>query len=295
MAAATHCGILNINKPPDMTSRRVVDAVQRLVRPAKAGHAGTLDPLATGVLVVCVGYATRLIPYVQAGEKEYRGEFQLGCRSNTDDLTGEVSVVQDARQPTLQDITAALPTFLGDVSQVPPQFSAVHVGGERAYKMARAGNEVKLEPRTVRIERIDVVEFDYPRLVLDITCGSGTYIRSVGRDLGEALGCGAAMSGLVRTRVGTSALEDAVELKDLTPENLAAHIQSPVTAVGHLPSYVCDSAETEHIQHGRAIRPRRGVDHLADDSIALLDQSGELLAIATVKGTTLAPKQVFRS
>ena len=231
MNAPDCCGILNIHKPPHITSRRVVDVVQRLVRPAKAGHGGTLDPMASGVVVVCVGAATRLIPYVQQGRKEYRAKFQFGCRSNTDDITGELETVEDPPQPTAADVARALQNYVGEIDQVPPQFSAVHIDGRRAYKLARAGKSIDIPSRPVHVYRIDFLEYSFPHFDVEIECGSGTYIRSLGRDVGNDLGCGAVMTQLVRTRVGDYRLESAVELEALSPQTLPDALLSPLSAV----------------------------------------------------------------
>ncbi len=187
-------GFLNINKPRGVTSRWVVDQVKRLVKPAKSGHAGTLDPLATGVLVVGVGQATRLVDYVQQMRKCYRAEFLLGRTSPTEDVEGEITELSNAAVPTRLQIAAAVGQFIGDIMQRPPAFSALKVAGKRAYALARRGQEVELTPRLVTIHRLRVMEYEYPRLVIDTECSSGTYIRSLGRDVAEALGTGAVMS-----------------------------------------------------------------------------------------------------
>src|SRR5262245_20231915 len=157
-------GLLNINKPCGMSSRRVVDIVARQYSVDRVGHAGTLDPLASGVLIVCVGWATRLVPWIQDRTKTYRARFRLGCRSNTDDSTGELTETAGVTCPTQADVASALTTFLGTIRQVPPQFSAVHVAGRRAHDLARRGKAVALEPRLVRIHRLELLRFEYPDL-----------------------------------------------------------------------------------------------------------------------------------
>lgn len=300
MPDSNYCGILNINKPPEMTSRRVVDVVQRLVRPAKAGHGGTLDPLATGVLVVCVGSATRLITHVQQGRKAYRAEFLLGQTSNTDDVTGEVVPVENPIPPTCEEIAAGLQKYVGEIDQIPPQFSAVHVNGKRAYQLARAGEAVELKSRRIHVHGIERIDYQYPLLTLEIECGSGTYIRSIGRDLGTDLGCGAVMSGLIRTRVGPFSLESASELETLTAESLPKAILPPITAVPHLPRYCCSAEELQNISYGRPIHPTSVPptpvpEDIADGPIALVTPTGDLAAIATYQQGSFAPKQVFPS
>ena len=201
-------GVLNLNKPGGLTSRAVVDMVVRPLRRTKVGHAGTLDPLATGVLVVCVGTATRLIEYVQRMPKTYRTTVRLGARSDTLDADGTVVAEESPRVPGEPEIRTALAAQVGTIAQIPPQYSALKVQGQRAYDMARAGHSVDLAPRQVLISRIDVLAYAWPRLDLEIDCGSGTYIRSIARDLGEALGCGGLVEVLTRTRIGPFTLDD---------------------------------------------------------------------------------------
>ncbi|QDU41876.1 tRNA pseudouridine synthase B [Symmachiella dynata] len=294
MNSPDYRGILNINKPADITSRRVVDVVQRIVRPAKVGHGGTLDPLATGVVVVCIGAATRLISYVQQGRKEYRAQFRLGLRSNTDDITGEVETVEDSTQPTAAAVAQALQNYVGEINQVPPQFSAVHIDGRRAYKMARAGKTLDIPARPVQVYRIDILNYTFPELEVEIECGSGTYIRSIGRDMGEELGCGAVMTQLERTRVGDYRLDSAVELDSLSRESLSAALLPPLSAVAHLPLYACSEADMENIQHGRAIHVAQPMSDDSAATVAITAPDGRLAAIATYKDEMLAPKNVFK-
>jgi len=213
-------GILNVNKPTGWTSRDVVNRVQGLVRPAKAGHAGTLDPLATGVLVVCVGPATRLISYVQQMPKIYEATFLLGRTSPSDDTETAVTELSNAPEPSLTEIQALLPQFIGSVQQRPPAYSALKVKGQRAYKLARQGETVNLEPRTVEIYELQVDDYQYPECKLTLRCGSGTYVRSVGRDLAESLGTGAVMSELTRTAIGDFCVGDAINIEQLDLEQL---------------------------------------------------------------------------
>ncbi|MEX0718102.1 MAG: tRNA pseudouridine(55) synthase TruB [Planctomycetaceae bacterium] len=288
-------GILNLHKPAGLSSRKAVDRVQRLVRPAKAGHAGTLDPLASGVLVVCVGPATRLIPIIQEGVKEYRARFLLGRTSDTDDLEGEVHEVPGGETPLPRErIKELLPRFVGDVEQVPPRFSAVHVKGQRAYDLARKGAVVDIEPRTVHVERIDLVRYEHPELDLDIACGGGTYIRSIGRDLGAALGCGALLADLVRTRVGPFTLESALPLDRLDADSLPREILPAARAVSHLPQWRCTENDLAELRHGRPI-PAALANVPPDAAVAVLAPSGELAALAEHDAAEgrLAPRQVF--
>lgn len=269
-------GLLNINKPPRATSRDAVNRVQRIVRPAKVGHAGTLDPLATGVLVLCLGPATRLIQYVQQLPKRYTGTFLLGRRSNTDDLEGDVVELSDPLEPTLEQVIAALPQFTGTIQQRPPIFSAIKVKGKRAYDLARAGRDVQLESRPVIIHELRIVRYEYPELVLDIGCGSGTYIRSLGRDLAEALGTAAVMSNLQRTAIGGFTIDSAIDLATITEDSLAEHLLPAESAVQHLNSVVLSAAEIGKTSNGLTIeRPQHGYT----GDIAAFNVAGQLVAM----------------
>src|SRR5262245_4373344 len=184
-------GLLVIDKPSGMTSRDVVNRVQKwFPRKTKIGHTGTLDPLATGVLVVCVGQATRLADYVQAMGKSYSSRFRLGATSTTDDADGDVTEAPSAKVATREEIEEALEAFVGNVEQVPPAVSALKVDGQRAHDLVRKGKDVQLAARTVRIDAIRVIAYEWPFLEVEVDCGKGTYIRSIARDLGAALGCG---------------------------------------------------------------------------------------------------------
>lgn len=269
------CGVLNLNKPSGMTSRRVVDIVQRLVRPAKAGHAGTLDPLASGVLVVCVGPATRLIEFVQRLPKRYTGAFLLGRESNTEDIQGAVRELPHAPQPTVEQLGDAAMHLTGEILQRPPAFSALKVQGRRAYDLARAGQDVELAPRPVTIHRLEIARYEYPELVLEIECSSGTYVRSLGRDLAEKLGTAAVMSALVRTAIGRFQLADAVAPEMLTESVLRQHLLPIERAVEVLPKITLTATEAERIRLGQFIdRPQ-----VTTEELAAIDAAGKLLAI----------------
>jgi tRNA pseudouridine55 synthase len=284
--AVPHFGILNVNKPAGRSSRRVVDTVERLVRPAKAGHAGTLDPLASGVLVVCVGQATRLISYVQQMPKTYRATFLLGCRSETDDVEGEVTQIADATVPTRANIESALPRFLGEIEQVPPAHSAVKIGGRRAYKLARAGKEVQLSPRRITVHELSIRSYDYPQLELDVQCGSGTYVRSLGRDLAASLSTSAVMSALVRTAIGEFRVEDAVALDRLAQDTVKSFLRPAMTAVPHLAQLAMDEPQLAELRHGRPALANAAVQRKPFEpqvEIAVVNAAGELAAIVREK------------
>jgi len=282
-------GILNLNKPAGWTSRDVVNRVQRLVKPAKVGHAGTLDPLATGVLVVCVGPATRLIEYVQQTSKHYRGEFQLGVTSPSDDIELELTPLVDPPIPTLEAIEQALPEFVGEIQQRPPIYSAIKVNGRKAYNRARAGEAVELPARPVTIHSIDIVRYEYPQLVLDIRCGSGTYIRSLARDLAQSLGTAAVMSGLERSAVGCFLIDEAIDPDGLMATDVEQHLQPATLALGEMPTATLTANEQTEIRNGRYIERQ-----IVGQQVAAVDQSGQLVALLRRRGVGVwGPKMVF--
>ncbi|TWT88311.1 tRNA pseudouridine synthase B [Pseudobythopirellula maris] len=284
-------GLLNLNKHAGATSRDVVNRVLRIVHPLKVGHAGTLDPLATGVLVVCIGSATKLIEHVQRMPKSYRGSFLLGRRSASDDTEQEVELLADAPEPSRAEVEAALPALTGEIQQRPPAYSAINVGGRKAYDLARSGAPPELPPRPVTVYSLTVVAYDYPELVLDIECGSGTYVRAIGRDLAASLGTAAVMSALERTAIGPFKVEEAVAPKSLTAENLPGHLLPAALATSALPRLDATPADIEELRHGRFIE-RAG--YKAKDEIAVYDPSGALFALAKKRPSgKLQPVRVF--
>ncbi|GIW86197.1 MAG: tRNA pseudouridine synthase B [Isosphaeraceae bacterium] len=292
-------GILAVDKPVGPTSRAVLDRIGRLLpRGTRFGHAGTLDPAASGLLIVCLGSATRLIRLLHAAGKSYQATVRLGATSNTLDADGIISETPDATAPTLETIQAALVPLTGRVRQIPPAFSALKVGGQRAYDLARRGVSFELQAREVQIDRIAVLSYAWPLLELEIDCGSGTYIRSIARDLGEAVATGGLLQSLRRTRVGRLTLADAVPLDELTPESLPSQIRPARDAVAHLGQIALKPAQLALIRHGRPLDTRRvaGLDPAWDGAeIALLDPAGGLAAIGRVElaSSRLAPTCVL--
>jgi tRNA pseudouridine55 synthase len=249
-------GFLNINKPPRLTSHDVVARVRRTVgRKSKVGHAGTLDPAATGVLPVAIGQATRLIEYLAEARKGYRAVVALGVATTTDDAEGEPLAQRPVPPLDAAAIEAALAPLRGTIQQVPPMYSAIHHQGQRLYDLARAGQTIEREPRTVTIERLDLVDHSAQQLTLDIACSKGTYIRSVARDLGEALDCGAHLAALERIFVGPFDVAQAVPLDALQEaEALHAHLLPPDVAVAHLPAVALTEEQSHAIRNGRPLR-----------------------------------------
>lgn len=214
-------GVITIDKPLGLSSMQVCAIVRGKLKAGgapkrvKVGHGGTLDPLASGVLVVLVGKATKRCDQVMGGIKHYETTIDLSRLSSTDDLEGDMTQVEVEREPTIEDAQRACALWTGTVMQIPPKYSAIKVNGKRAYAMARKGETVELKPRPVRIDSIRIIEYAWPMLTLDIACGKGTYIRSLGRDIGDAMGAGGVLTGLRRTRVGRFGIEDAVTLEEL--------------------------------------------------------------------------------
>ena len=289
-------GVLNLDKPGGVTSRDVVDLVSRPLRKVKVGHAGTLDPLASGVLVVCVGSATRLIEYVQRMPKSYRTVVRLGARSDTLDADGRVEVQENPRVPAGAEVLEALATQVGTIDQMPPRFSALKVEGKRAYDLARGGRAVELAPRPVRIDRVELISYAWPLLELDVDCGSGTYIRSIARDVGEALGCGGMVEVLVRTRIGPFLQGDAIDPTGRPIDDILAHLRPAEVALGDLPRLKVSAEQLLAIGMGKAL-PVRDVEGAGgfEGEAGLIGPDGTLVAVADVGGPlgSIRPRRVL--
>jgi len=287
-------GLLVIDKPAGITSRGAVDRVQGCFpRGTKIGHAGTLDPLATGVLVICVGAATRLTEYIQDMTKTYRAGILLGSRSDTDDADGTVTLVADARPPDRSAVERCLSEFVGEIEQRPPAFSAAKLEGRRAYTMARRGEDVDLRTRRVRVEQIEVLFYEYPHLEIEVRCGKGTYIRSLARDLGERLDCGGLIETLRRTRIGCFTEVKALAL-DRDARDVRSSLMPLAAAVSHLARIKLDEARIAKLRKGLAV-PVEPVGSLENEDVAVSDENDELAAIARfdrVKGL-LWPEKVI--
>jgi tRNA pseudouridine55 synthase len=277
-------GFLNIDKAAGLTSHDVVARVRRLAgRGVKVGHAGTLDPAATGVLPLALGQATRLISYLADTRKGYRATVALGTTTTTDDAEGEPLEQRPVPPLDAAALEAALAPLRGDILQVPPMYAALHHQGQRLYDLARKGQTVERPPRPVTIYRLDLLSHDLaaapPTLVLDVACSKGTYIRSLARDLGDALGCGAHLLALRRTFVGGFALDTAVTLDALQHSGtIQPYLLPPDLAVAHLPPVTLDAAQSTDIRHGRAIALPPDSDPDAPHARAH-DPNGALLAL----------------
>lgn len=273
-------GILNLLKPPGMTSHDVVSAVRRALGVKKVGHTGTLDPGVAGVLPICVGRATRLAEFIAGEDKAYRAEITLGVITSTQDSFGEVLEEKDASHIMQGDVAYMLTRFHGEIMQVPPMVSAVKVGGKRLYELARAGVEVERQARPVTIHKLQLLDFRpgaHPVFYVDVVCSKGTYIRTLAHDIGAQLGVGAHMSYLVRTRSGPFTLEQAATLEELAAGRAA--MLSPAAALGAMARAKVEPALAEKVKNGLAPH-RLKVTEPPGTMLALLDQAGELLALA---------------
>jgi len=290
-------GIVNINKPPGMTSHDVVQKVRRIMKEKRIGHTGTLDPLATGVLVLCVGKATRIARYLEAGEKEYRAVMRLGVITETLDAAGRVLETRPYAPPDRADIERAMRKLTGVIMQRPPVFSAVKVSGVRSYKLARQGRAEALDPRPVTIHGIEMTAYADPLVSFTVRCSKGVYVRTLCADIGEALGMGAHLAGLVRTRSGRFSLEHAVSLDELEDMASAGRAHQAVTpmeeALADFPAVLIGNEEASKVVHGNRVSCPTFLANGSTDLARIHDSAGRLLALARVVAGTLRPELVF--
>jgi tRNA pseudouridine55 synthase len=273
-------GILNVNKPREKTSFSVVTLVRRLTGEKRVGHAGTLDPLASGVLPVCIGQATRLVEYMMDTAKTYRAEIELGITTDTYDAEGKVTQKTDASNINRKQVETALSMFRGEITQTPPAYSAVKYHGKPSYKLARAGIAIVPKRRLARIDRIEVIDWQPPVVTVEIDCGKGTYIRSLANDLGQMLGCGAYLKNLARLRCGAFDIADSVTIDELEEafrvgywEGLLYPMDSVLTS---LPAVVIGEENERAVCNGKAV-PLEGCSPA--DLYRAYNQCGNLLAV----------------
>lgn len=290
-------GVVNVRKTAGPTSHDVVADMRRIFGQKRVGHAGTLDPMATGVLVVCLGKATRIVEYLVGTAKEYRALIRLGVTTDTQDSSGELLTETDASGVTFEALNQAAKSFVGEIEQVPPMISAIKHEGKALYKLARQGLTIERAPRPVSIYSIDVGDLgsgDVAEAELVVRCSSGTYIRTLCADIGEALGCGAVMSGLERTRVGRFAADRAVTVDQLreaqAEDRLADHVTTMSEALDEMPAIRIDESGMSRALHGLPIQT---LDADAVGTVRLLSPSGELVAIATADAGVVKPRKVL--
>lgn len=295
-------GVLVVDKPIGMTSHDVVNAVRFGTGIRRAGHTGTLDPRASGVLVILVGPAVRLSEYVSASDKRYQAIIRMGASTDTFDADGRFTrQLQPAINVTEQQFEDALKNFVGEIEQTPPPYSAVKVRGRRAYDMARRGEPVALPPRKINVYHLEVLEWAPPEVVVDVHCSSGTYVRSLANDLGEVLGTGAYLVGLRRTKSGRFSLRDATPLRKLQESfragNWYQYLIPAAEALGDWPAVELDPDQVEAVKHGHRIpanpADRPGINNL----VRGVSMAGELVSLMELDQTTSEwqPKKVFFS
>lgn len=283
-------GVLVIDKPPGMTSHDVVDRVRKTFGTRKVGHGGTLDPDATGVLIVGIGRATRFLTYSQGAPKRYEAVARFGVTTSTQDASGDILHESDANISEDQ-VCDALGSFKGAIEQTPPMVSAVKVGGERLYKKARRGEDIERPARSVTIYALELRDFvpgERPEATLDVICSGGTFVRTLVHDLGARLGCGAHLRTLRRTEAGGFSTEDAIRLEDVTRESL----RPLADAVRQLAIRAPGDEAAQHIAHGRALEVDNSID---DGAFVAFVRDGDLLAVYKREGDRLKPDRVVSS
>jgi tRNA pseudouridine55 synthase len=287
-------GLLIVDKPIGPTSHHVVNLVRRGTGIRKVGHAGTLDPRASGVLVLCLGSATRLSEYLSTSAKRYEAVVRFGMSTKTFDSDGEI-VRQTDKSPTIQEIQGILPRFRGEIQQTPPPFSAIKIQGQKAYELARRGEDVELEPRTVHIFELKVVSYEPPDLSVSVDCSAGTYIRSLAHELGEALEAGAHLAALRRTRAGPFSLRDAVPLPRLevgfVTDKWEQHMRPASDALPDLPVVEVEGETLDLIRNGHRIPAEPG----ATGAAKAIGPDGDLVALLEVVNgdSEYQPRKVF--
>lgn len=299
-------GFLVVDKPASLTSHDVVAKVRRGTGIKKIGHAGTLDPMATGVLVLCLGYATRLSEYVMASTKVYNATVKFGVETDTYDADGHVTAEHDASHLTQEHIEAILPKFRGDILQIPPMYSAIQKNGKRLYDLARAGIEVEREPRPVTIYKLEILRWVWPQAVIEVTCSAGTYIRSLAHDFGEMLGVGGHLTSLRRVASGT--LSEPIDWKTIQKamkeETWAKLVMDEHLPLRHLTAVQLDSIQAALFMRGQGIPSDRIGTPPAflnngspdkTDEMRVYDSRDNLIGIGKYQDVNLQPVKVFRA
>jgi tRNA pseudouridine55 synthase len=282
-----------VDKPEGPTSHDIIDIVRKAIGVRRVGHTGTLDPFASGLLLLCVGWATRLAEYLTVLPKAYRGVIRLGERTDTDDQTGVVIEASDTwRSLGVGDVQEALRSQVGELEQVPPSHSAKKLEGRRAYAVARAGETPALQPQRVTIHRLGLAELELPDITVDVECSSGTYIRAIARDVGAELGVGAHLRALRRMRIGDFDVARAMAVTRETPEDeIVARLQPPESAITHMPRAAVGESEADALRHGRPV----AFDPVGADAMIAVTLDDALIAVGQYREGRLWPHKVFQA
>jgi len=283
--------VVNVDKPAGLTSRRAMEQAARALNTKKAGHAGTLDPMATGVLLVCLGEATKISAYLLDLEKEYTATLKLGERTDTLDAEGEVIERVETFSVTEEQVRETLKKFTGDIVQMPPMYSAIKQGGRPLYELARKGVEVERAAREVRISELELTRFAPPELDIRVICSKGTYIRTLADDIGTELGTLAHITALRRMRVGNFRAEEAAAPEELLPGNSAVY--SIDAALGHLRELVLTPEEYQRAANGAPISRESGITPRKNEIFRLKDPAGNIFALGTVDGKKIRVRRLL--
>lgn len=290
-------GLLNIDKPNGVTSHDVVAIIRRATRIKKIGHAGTLDPMATGVLVLCLGKATRLSQYAMSHTKVYEAQVHLGVETETYDAEGAITSINQSPIP-LSALEAVLPQFSGEIEQIPPMYSAIKKGGKKLYELARKGETIEVEARQITIEGLTILSWEFPYVDIRVVCSPGTYIRSLAHDIGQVLGVGGHLSALRRIASGDFRVENAIKLDKLREAieqgDWHQYLKSPDLAIANLPSVNLTEEQSNLVRQGRFIELEGDID--ITTVVAAYDPTGQLVALMESRQGTVEwkPVKVFQ-
>jgi tRNA pseudouridine55 synthase len=282
-------GFINVYKPKGITSHDVVSRLRKITKIKQIGHTGTLDPFAVGVLPICIGKATRLIEYLE-DDKEYIATIQFGKNTDSYDIDGNVTEIFE-KKITKEDLLTTLKNFEGDISQIPPIYSAIKVNGKKLYDYARSGQEVEIKPRKVFLSKIELLNFDYETQTakINVGCSKGTYIRSIAYDIGKNLGCGGYLSALERTKAGNFYIDNSIKLEEITDKEIVnQNIINPLDVID-FPKYNLSEEEVKKVSHGMNISN----NDFNDEDIVFLIYSGKIYAIGMVNKNKILVKKVF--
>ncbi len=271
-------GIINLYKPPGITSHTAVSKIRHILQMKKVGHTGTLDPDAEGVLPICIGKGTKVSGMLTDTDKSYRAVIRFGVVTDTQDMCGKI-LTQCDTAITCEQLEQALPHFTGEIQQIPPMYSAIKIGGKKLYELARQGEVVERPPRKIMISELQLLDFDGLRATIDVTCSKGTYIRTLCHDIGQALGCGAAMEKLIRTRSGMFQIQDSVTFSQLQ-QDAVAHIIPLDQLFLQYPPYTINSKQEKQVLNGAAISTRLGQ---LGQTFRIYNEAGTFLCLSTCK------------